>query len=210
MTRRLWGLGLSLACALACGNGNIPLGSLDGGGSPWDIPSAGVPPIGGDDGCGAASRCWALRMAYDGALQKARSCNPTAGDPCSARVVDSLGCSTCEIYVNDVAPLAPLRQQFVQAGCDRCLFTAFPFGGSPQPATRCPVIPCAVLSAPTCSPNASISGGDPTQGSCGGATLNTCPAGVTSGSACSSRNQYCLGGAANACLCGDDGTWECS
>ena len=92
------------------------------------------------------SLCWSLRLAYARSLDQAQSCNPMKGDPCSVKVVDSLGCSKCETFVNDDTTLAMLRQQFQSANCQRCFFIA-----RPDPAgaagVRPPARPAAQISS---------------------------------------------------------------
>jgi hypothetical protein len=180
------------------------------------FPDAGAAPapIGGDGGCGVTSLCWSLRVAYARSLDQARSCNPMKGDPCSVKVVDSLGCSKCETFVNDDTTLAMLRQQFQLANCQRCFFIARPDpSGAPQPASGCPNIVCGQLNGPTCSPTAGPGavGADASRGQCDSSPLATCPAGLMNGSACSGQFQYCFGGGFAACQCAatEPPTWQC-
>jgi hypothetical protein len=178
------------------------------------FPDAGAtpPPIEGDNGCGVTSLCWSLRSAYARVIEGARSCDPSVANACSVKVVDSLGCSKCETWVNDAGTLNMLRDRFQQAGCDRCFFTArTDTGGTPRPATRCPDIACPQVGAPKCTLPSGIGPAVVTRGYCDSATLPVCPAGLMNGSACSSASQYCFGGGFGACQCKptEPPTWYC-
>jgi hypothetical protein len=189
-----------------------PVPIAPGPGPVFPDAGAGVP-ITGDGGCGATSLCWSLRTAYARAIELGRRCNPVKGDACSVKVVDSLGCSKCETWVNDDSALSGLRQRFQQAGCDRCFFIGREdFGGTPQPAPAgCPDIVCPGTGAPICQVSAGIGPTDPTAGHCDFSTFPTCPAGLMNGGICSGQNQYCFGGAFTACQCAatEPPTWRC-
>jgi hypothetical protein len=200
---------LCLALA-ACGK--LSLGALEGPSDAGDgaaLPDAPSPPP--QDGCGATSRCWALRTQYAEVLERARTCSVTATDACRFKVLDSLGCSRCLVHVNDDSALGPLRAEFQRSGCDQCNYTArAAFRGEPDQGGTCPPIVCVDPGAPRCTLPGSIDM-IPKDGYCDGDALPTCPANLVNGSACSSQYQVCFGGPHNACNCPppDPPHWSC-
>lgn len=169
---------------------------------PAPAPDASPPRDGGGfPSCAVGSACHRLGVEYAEAFQRAKGCTMGAANQCQRKATPALGCQSgvpCWAWVSDVTGLREMATRFFDAGCSPCL----PSGDR---VDRCHPTLCNSLGEGVCVPGA---GG---QGTCINRDL-TCPAGIMTGSPCSSPEGEvtCQRGPGSYCFCSSGQTsWRC-
>lgn len=144
-----------------------------------------------------AAPCADLRRQYADVVLRAQSCRPGAANPCGFKAPGSLGCNACEVWVSDLAEVAPLANQFNDMGCYGCYF------GGADGQNRCHAVGCQDLLDAVCTMTASG------QGTCTNQTERPCPEGVMTGTRCTRQPDQCKKGN-GYCFChASNPNWIC-